>query len=523
MVTGQHDTDRLLSRVPWRSSFIVILLSLFSYISSCYTGPHAESISSSTISVPTPEAPTDQAIRHMVTIAADGSLSAHIQEIQKALQAIERRLAPTPPTSQPPQQACSISVNCPADSDRDLWLTGQLQNIERKIDKFIESRPPLVPDSEQCRLHLSTAQEAPDKFIVESTKSITDCVGLLIQRVAELDRVATEQLSVKKNTSATGDPQERPDVKTLVVDNLIQRIDELSKQVKHLKETLNNSGERISPLAIFAILLSVVGIVVSFSVPTTIFITRFMREHYETNEVNIFENFAQLLARNPEQLSEEERHYSKLRFAIFTIFIAISGALVTIMLQKDYHETTKSMHDILPIIGIIVTIVFASFEFAIDWIETEYGYMSRAIWRHAILEDRAGLVGIGGANLQPRTGSGLVSSVSIGGATDPMDWVRCPIWTIYGLAATFWFWLLIFQPVELHQYKEDKALWGVASIILISVWLFWRFLNRCGECFRNRLSERLRGPSDRRRFRSELIRCLLGETLSQILVRPRGR
>jgi len=147
MVTGQHDTDGtspragrtflnricgVLDRVPWKSLFVLILLSLSSYISSCYTGPHAESISSSTISVPSLEVPIDKPIRHIVTIAADGSLSAHMQETQKTLQAIERRLASTPPTSQPPQQPCSISVKCPADSDRDLWLTGQLQDIRKR-------------------------------------------------------------------------------------------------------------------------------------------------------------------------------------------------------------------------------------------------------------------------------------------------------------------------------------------------------------------------------------------------------
>lgn len=64
---------------------------------------------------------------------------------------------------------------------------------------------------------------------MESMKSITACVDLLIQRV---DRVIPGQLS-GKDTSATGDLRERPDAKTLVADNLTQRIDELNKQVTH--------------------------------------------------------------------------------------------------------------------------------------------------------------------------------------------------------------------------------------------------------------------------------------------------
>lgn len=535
MVTRQHDTDgniscadrtflnricRVLDGVPWKSLLVLILLSLSSHISSCYAGPHAESVSSSTISVLSSEAPTDQAIRHVsidrLTIAADGSLSAHMQEIQKTLQAIERRLAPTPPTSQPPQQPCSISVNCPADSERDLWLTGQLQNIEGKIDKLIGSRPPPVSDSEQCRFHLSTSQEVPDKFSVESTKSITDCVGLLIQRVTELDRVATEQLSAKKNTSATGDPQGRPDVKTLVVDILIQRVDELSKQANHPKETLNNSGKSIPLWAIFAGLLA--GVVL-FPIGTTWSITLFMKEHYETNDGNVFQDVAHLLATSPEQLSEEERHYSNLRFAVFTIFIGICGALGTIYLQKDYQDTTKSMHDILPIIGIFATIVFASFEFAIDWIETEYGYMSRAIWIREIVRPRFHVT------------TRKANPVSIGGATDPMKWVRYPIWTIFGLSTIFWLYLLFphqqpLDPVEagFHETHQHEAIfWFALIMVLISVLLFSCFLKRCGGCFKKRLVERLSGKSGCLDFYNDLKRCLIGERASRMLARLRGR
>jgi hypothetical protein len=521
MATGQHDTDgtspadktfltrmgRVLDRVPWKSLFVLILLSLSSYISSCYTGPHAEAVSSSTISVPTPEVPTDQAIRHIVTIAADGSLSGPMQQIQRTLQAIERRLALTPPTSQSPQQPCSISVNCPADSDRDVWLTGQLQDIQGKIGKLIELRPPPVSDSEQCRIHPSLSHEVPDKFIVESTKSITDCVGLLIQRVAELDRVATEWLSAK-NTSAIGDSQGRRDVEILVADNLIQRLDELSRQATHLKGTLTSSKQM--PLwAIFIVLAIVVFLIVRFAIRTTCLITGFMVEHYETNGSNIFQDSAHLLAKSPEQLSEEERHYSKLRFAIFTIFMAISGALGTINLQKDYQDTTRSMHDILPIIGMFVTIVFASFEFAIDWIETEYGYMARAIWLSAI------------SNTNKEHQS---DSVSIGGATDPMNWVRCPIWAIYGFAASFWLYLLYPHQHEPDPYEALFLFGATLIVVLILVRSFWHFLTRCGECFRNRLSERLRGTPDHEGFWGELKRRMIDETaIGFLLARLLGR
>lgn len=89
----------LLARLPWKSSCILVLLWLASHMSSCY-GLHAESMSSSTLI----ETRTDKHIQHSVQVTMDGSLAAHMQEISKTLQAIERRFVlPPPPIIQSPR------------------------------------------------------------------------------------------------------------------------------------------------------------------------------------------------------------------------------------------------------------------------------------------------------------------------------------------------------------------------------------------------------------------------------------
>lgn len=510
MVTGGHDKNEaspfacrtLLNRIPERhrglpsSLVILFLLLLASNISSCYAGPVAQSVSSSGVSVSTPETQADQKIHHFVQLKVEEPLPAYLQEIQKALYAIQNRLAHLAP----PQQPCSVNVSCPeggVGSSLDPSLKKQLADIERKINELKGLYPAGSGIIEPCQVAPPIPQGDPHKVIIDSRKSLGDCVSWLILQVEGLELMRTEQ-PFPKDTRANEELQARRDAEIFIIDNLIQRIDELSKQAKHLKEALNKEDNH--PLRAILVSLFFAVIIIIFSSLTTKYITRFMREHYEGDGTNVFQNFAHLLAAGSEQLSEEERHYSNLRFAIFTIFIAICGALGTIYLSKDYQDTTKSMHNILPIIGILVTIVFASLEFAIDWIETEYGYMAKAIWFREVTSTRR-LLGI----------SIPSNSVSIGGATDVMDWVRCPIWAIFGLAVNFWLYLLW------HQYQQDQQedLWiisGLTGLIgLLVVVCFWRFLYSCGRCFRERLSNHLRCQARADRpFWMSLLRYLIG-------------
>ena len=113
--------------------------------------------------------------------------------------------------------------------------------IDQKITKLRELHPHHKPGfSESCRTGSSGPEDVADKFLIESTEAITACVGLLIQQVAIVDRLVTQQLSAR-DTSANDNQPKEPDAKLRVADNLIQRISALSNQAMLLKEALTKT------------------------------------------------------------------------------------------------------------------------------------------------------------------------------------------------------------------------------------------------------------------------------------------
>ncbi len=57
------------------------------------------------------------------------------------------------------------------------------------------------------------------------------------------------------------------------------------------------------------------------------------------------------------ELIQQIRHYSQLRFAIFAVFLAITGGLLTV-----FFRSHKDEHFLLMLTGILFSIVFAYFQ-----------------------------------------------------------------------------------------------------------------------------------------------------------------
>lgn len=277
---------------------------------------------------------------------------------------------------------------------------------------------------------------------------MTDCVDRLIHQVVVLDRILSEQLPRRK-TSTGGDPQKRRDLKTWQADYLTQRTDELNKQATHLKETLSRQTEQFS---LGKVLGSVIGLLV-LSGFTCWLITKFMHQVYEEGGNLFQEGYGSALTSCSDQLSNEARHYSHLRFAMLTIFIAISGGLGTIDFSRDFENTTKPIRDIIPITGLLMTVIFASLEFAIDWRETEYYYMARASRRHFI---------IAGSVFRLPSVPHLSTSFNVRGITYSMEWVRCPIWAIFYLSAFLWLFIL-------SGYHREEELLGIGFLMFTEI------------------------------------------------------
>lgn len=136
-------------------------------------------------------------------------------------------------------------------------------------------------------------------------------------------------------------------------------------------------------------------------------------------------NDAARLAASKEEISEGYRHYSNLRFAMFTLFVAINGALGVLEFGKEYVDGSKVVHPSIPIVGVLVTLAFACMEFVIDKNQTEYFNMARAIWKW------------GG-----RASAGTKGSIALGARTREVSkWnclVRIPIWGIFGIVLGLW-------------------------------------------------------------------------------------
>lgn len=126
------------------------------------------------------------------------------------------------------------------------------------------------------------------------------------------------------------------------------------------------------------------------------------------------------------EIVEGYRHYSNLRFAVFTLFVAMSGALGALNFGKDYQEMTKDLHPVLPLGGILLTIAFAIMEFVIDLNQTEYYYMARALRNSPTRE-----------------------AIALGVRHPTVShWnqkVRFPIWGILGLVIGVWTAVIIFS------------------------------------------------------------------------------
>lgn len=300
---------------------------------------------------------------------------------------------------------------------------------------------------------------------IEDIRNITDCVRRLIVQIGALESKNNDTASTDKT-----DPDVCPTMpsrtKAHAINELTNCVEKLLEQATQLKKTDSKTSREVRLCRLLVGCL----VVLFISVGTCILITKFMEDHYEESPGrNSFQDVAKWLAKGAEQISEEERHYSNLRFAIFTIFMAVSGALGGIYLNKEYVASTKPIHAVLPIIGLLVTLVFASLEFAIDWIETEYAYMARAVWRYS-------------KGLKFALGN-KSNQLSIGGASPPLKWVRGPIWGMFALAALFWIDLPESAPAPLQILA--LCIPGVATLC------FWIFLFFSGRRFAHNLKNDL--------------------------------
>lgn len=434
-------------------------------------------IVSSTVSVTDPDKLADPEY-HLVRLADIGQVSDPGGEILKKLHSSDAKLHSRflhTPISQPPEQPCSNMVKCTGDTNLDPWLKNKLEEINKKIDS-LKSKDPLI---EQGNIEWCIFQPIdPHEDLIEAIQKVTTCVSRLITRVDVLER-AIKEVPSKSDSIHNACPRKMPDpkeqAKEQAINDLAKCIDELLKHSRQLKETNGKTSSEDLLLLLFV----GVGLVLGHSVATCLIIKKFMNDHYEchagdgTNQIsydcrpepkNIFNGISRLLANGAKQISEEERHYSNLRFALFTIFMATSGALGALHLNKEYVESTQLIHQKLPIIGMLLTLVFASLEFAIDWIETEYSYMGKAVWRYWSQHE------------------GWLKnhdSVSIGGASPPMEWVRGPIWGIFVLAALLWI------------YLAECARCYALGVFFGLTFCFWWFLMMRGSHFAGKLNEKL--------------------------------
>jgi hypothetical protein len=60
------------------------------------------------------------------------------------------------------------------------------------------------------------------------------------------------------------------------------------------------------------------------------------------------------------------RHYSGLRFAVLTVFIAIMGGLLTLSFGVGMSTPDATLARVARLAGIVITLAFACFEYVID-------------------------------------------------------------------------------------------------------------------------------------------------------------
>ena len=371
---------------------------------------------------------------------------------------------------------------------------------ENSSSSASDDPPPKPSDIERCRSSLEELKNNNDNERTDSTQniqSITYCVQFLIASVnATAKKIQEVQLPANTPFRAYNGETAKQDN---AINGLTDSVENLLKSTKQLSKDLRCQ------------MLIVCVVVLFCSFVTSSLITHFMKEHYEPLDdkeqsesslsptmngilsylkkcvnnaflnrprTNVFseDRVARLLVNAAEQISQEERHYSNLRFALFTLFMAVSGVLGALYLNKDYVAATQSIHTKLPIIGLLLTIVFASLEFAIDWIETEYSYMGRAVWKYWQDEIKQG-----GGEVNTKKLLDNPNSLSIGGVSPPISWVRGPIWGIFFLAALLW--------ITFAESTQVSSLAWFLSIIATIVFWFFLFLggNLCAKRTRSRI------------------------------------
>ena len=89
-----------------------------------------------------------------------------------------------------------------------------------------------------------------------------------------------------------------------------------------------------------------------------------------------------------QEIMSNIRHYSNLRFAMLTVFIAITGGLLTVAYSKSIEISAQILcFNILSFAGVWVSIVFLIFEIALNiylsglWSELD---ADSSLYRHPI-------------------------------------------------------------------------------------------------------------------------------------------
>lgn len=60
------------------------------------------------------------------------------------------------------------------------------------------------------------------------------------------------------------------------------------------------------------------------------------------------------------------RHYSALRFAVFTLFVAVAGGLSTVAFGIGIDKPNSQLSLVARLAGVVVTFIFAGFEYLTD-------------------------------------------------------------------------------------------------------------------------------------------------------------
>lgn len=321
-----------------------------------------------------------------------GSLSSRLEDMKKVLkESKEELLHMSRHASSGQIPPCPNRTTCADGSGLESRLKAQLSRLEGQIDRLVAACEPFTQsEDEDCEVAL-----ASHSYRLEA---LTNSVADLSKRVLVLE-----------------------------------------KKFSNENQTTTRGGCWLVWWAAVILVVLMAGCFAGDRV------SRFMKKRFEMPSAttdapsvqrpsNIYAADAHRLIYCSKEITETYRHYSNLRFALFTLFLAISGAMGSLYFHKDYLETTLSIRPFLPVIGVIVTAVFAVLEFAVDLIQTEYSYMAKAAWDY-----QESFIG------PPAMSHHKVSPL---GATATMskDWIRMPIATIFVLA--FGFWVVLFFAKE---------------------------------------------------------------------------